>query len=141
MKINRLLAEARLELGSYVKVAEKLGVSKSKISDIRAGRQTASEPEVLMIAEMAKRENPLQELVEVMSESDKEYGYLWSKYKCARRESNPRPSASETYRVQQFIKFMYVLLNLLNRQLRHIAHNPNGHSASYFQYRHALTNL
>ena len=96
MKINRLLAEARLELGSYVKVAEKLGVSKSKISDIRAGRQTASEPEVLMIAEMAKRENPLQELVEVMSESDKEYGYLWSKYKCARRESNPRPSASET---------------------------------------------
>lgn len=88
MNINRLIDEARLETGSYVAVAEKLNISKSKISDIRAGRQKPSVVEVLKMAVIAKKENPASTLFEVMAELDSDNAELWNKWR-PHGDSNP----------------------------------------------------
>ena len=88
MNIIRLIDEARLELGSYTAIAEKLRVTKSKITDIRKDRYKPTPAEILQIAEMAKKENPVSTLFEVMAELDSENAEIWNKWR-PHGDSNP----------------------------------------------------
>ena len=167
MKLEMLIARAKYFEKSQKKMAEKLGTSQSRFSDWKAGKTKPTPFEIFQIAEMARLE-PESTFYDVMTEVDKDNADYW----CARRESNPQPSASETYRTQILVTFNYNIeslkllidnlkllkvhtrtsllitlsyiiklgINLSNQQLRHIEHNLNERSASYFQYRHALVN-
>ena len=91
MKIEMLIDRAKYFEKSQKKIAEKLQIQQSKFSDWKKGKTKPSPFEIFQIAEMARLE-PEKAFYEVMSEIDKENADYW----CARRESNPRPSASET---------------------------------------------
>ena len=91
MKLEMLIARAKYFEKSQKKMAEKLGTSPSRFSDWKKGRIKPTPFEIFQIAEMARLE-PEKAFYDVMSEVDKENADYW----CARRESNPRPSASET---------------------------------------------
>ena len=167
LSIKRLIDLARLETGSYKEVANKLDTSGARITHWKNGRNEPTPFEIFRMAEIARIE-PEKAFYEVMAEIDKDNASYW----CARRDSNTRPSASETYRTQILVTFNYNIeslkllidnlkllkvhtrtrllitlsyiiklgINLSNQQLRHIEHNLNERSASYFQYRHALAN-
>ena len=91
MKLEMLIARAKYFEKSQKKMAEKLDTSPSRFSDWKAGRIKPTPFEIYRMAEMARLE-PEQTFYDVMTEVDKENADYW----CARRESNPRPSASET---------------------------------------------
>ena len=95
MNIKRLIDLARLEAGSYKKIAEKLDTSGSRITHWRTGRNEPTPFEIFRMAEIARLE-PEKAFYEVMTEIDKDNADYW----CARRESNPRPSASEAVSLQ-----------------------------------------
>ncbi len=91
LSIKRLIDLARLEVGSYKEVAKKLDTSGVRITHWKNGRNEPTAYEIYRMAEIARLE-PEQTFYEVMAEIDKDNADYW----CARRESNPRPSASET---------------------------------------------
>ena len=62
---------------------------------------------------------------------------------CARRESNPRPSASETRTEGIIVTIVYNLVRIfspINQQQKYIAHNLSARNASLNQYHHDLVN-
>ena len=92
MKLVRLIDEARLETGSYKAIAEKLGVSKTKISEWKSGKYTPSAIEIMQLADIAQK-NPAKTFFDVMSELDSDNAELWNKWypvgdsnPCYRRE-------------------------------------------------------
>lgn len=110
MKLEMLIARAKYFEKSQKKMAEKLGTSPSRFSDWKAGKTKPTPFEIFQIAEMARLE-PEQTFYDVMTEVDKENADYW----CARRESNPRPSASEVVRIALLIcNFMLIKLNVRN---------------------------
>ena len=91
MKLEMLIAKAKYFEKSQKIMAEKLDIQESRFSDWKKGRTKPSPFEIYRMAEMARVE-PEIAFYDVMAEVDKEHAEYW----CARRESNPRPSASET---------------------------------------------
>ncbi len=91
MKLEMLIARAKYYEKSQKIMAEKMEVQESRFSDWKRGRTKPSPFEIYRMAEMARLE-PEKTFYDVMTEIDKDNADYW----CARRESNPRPSASET---------------------------------------------
>ena len=91
MKLEMLIAKAKLYEKTQKAIAKKLAISETKFSDWKKGKTKPTPFEIFQIAEMARLE-PEKAFYEVMAEVDKDNADYW----CARRESNPRPSASET---------------------------------------------
>ena len=91
MKLEMLIARAKYFEKTQKKMAKKIGVAESRFSEWKSGVAKPSPFEIFQIAEMARLE-PEQTFYDVMTEIDKDNADYW----CARRESNPRPSASET---------------------------------------------
>ena len=91
LSVKRLIDLARLEVGSYKEIAKRLDTSNVRVTHWKNGRNEPTPFEIFKMAEMARLE-PEKTFYEVMQEVDKENEKYW----CARRESNPRPSASET---------------------------------------------
>ena len=139
--INNIFIKGIEKAGSQAKLGELLDIPQQHVSAYkkvtRDSKRKPPDEVILKIAEFMGLDKG-KTLYKAKLELDHENAELWKW--CARLESNQRPSASETYRAQQFIKFMYVMLNLLNRQLRHIGRNQDGRNALCYQYRHALTN-
>ncbi len=92
--LTDLIDRARWKAGSYKAVAEKMGISPTRLSDIKHGNKTASALVICQLADIAELD-PKDVLFEVMKEVDSDNSSLWEKW-CARRGSNPRPQASET---------------------------------------------
>ncbi len=91
MKLEMLVARAKYYEKTQKAIAKKLAISESKFSDWKAGKTKPTPFEIFQIAELARLE-PEITFYDVMAEVDEEHAEYW----CARRESNPRPSASET---------------------------------------------
>ena len=91
MKLEMLIARAKYYEKTQKEMAKKIGISESRFSDWKTGRVKPSAFEIYQMAELARLE-PEQTFYDVMTEVDKDNADYW----CARRESNPRPSASET---------------------------------------------
>lgn len=89
-----LIDRARWKAGSYKNVAEKMGISPARISEYKKGDVKPSPFVVCQLADIAELD-PKEVLFEVMQEIDSENSDKWKSW-CARRESNPRPQASET---------------------------------------------
>lgn len=106
MNINRLINLARLEAGSYKKIAEILDTSNVRVSHWNHGRNEPSTYEIFRMAEIAGLE-PISTFYEVMIEIDKEHAEYW----CTRRDSNARPSASETVTKQYSVTEVYNLVS------------------------------
>lgn len=140
--INNIFIKGIEKAGSQAKLGELLDIPQQHVSAYkkvtRDSKRKPPDEVILKIAEFMGLDKG-KTLYKAKLELDPDNADLWKW--CARLESNQRPSASETYRAQQFIKFMYALLSLLNRQLQHIAHNPNGRISLSNQYHHALVNL
>ncbi len=135
MKLEILIARAKFYEKTQKAIAKKLAISETKFSDWKKGKTKPTPFEIFQIAELARVE-PEKAFYEVMTEVDKDNADYW----CARRELNPRPSASETYRAQLSVTINYIV-NLINRPLRHIEHSQGERNASYFLYHHAQANL
>lgn len=111
MKLEMLIARAKHFEKSQKKMAEKLDTSPSRFSDWKTGRIKPTPFEIFRIAEMARVE-PEKTFYDVMTEIDKENADYW----CARRESNPRPSASEVMSLAKFIcNFMLIIVRNSNK--------------------------
>ena len=110
MKLEMLIARAKHFEKTQKKMAKKIGISESRFSDWKTGRIKPSPFEIFQMAELARLE-PEQTFYDVMTEVDKENADYW----CARRESNPRPSASETERIKYLVTILYIIFGLSNR--------------------------
>lgn len=135
MKLEMLIARAKHFEKTQKKMAKKIGISESRFSDWKTGRIKPSPFEIFQMAELARLE-PESTFYDVMTEVDKDNADYW----CARRESNPRPSASEVAGLQFMITFIYNVVSQLKTKTLHIARNQGEHSASYYQYHHAPIN-
>ena len=91
MKLEMLIARAKYFERTQKDMAKKLGTSPSRFADWKNGKTKPTPFEIYRMAEMARLE-PESTFYDVMTEVDKDNADYW----CARRESNPRPSASET---------------------------------------------
>ncbi len=136
MKLEMLVARAKFYEKTQKAIAKKLAISESKFSDWRAGRTKPTPFEIYRIAELARLE-PEQTFYEVMAEIDKDNADYW----CARRESNPRPSASEVVVLKLLFTFLYKVVSQLKPKHLHIAHNQGERISLSNQYHHAPANL
>ena len=110
MKLEMLIARAKYYEKSQKIMAKKLDIQESRFSDWKKGRTKPSPFEIYRMAEMARVE-PEKAFYDVMSEVDKDNADYW----CARRESNPRPSASETVNIKYLVTILYIIFGLSNR--------------------------
>ena len=107
MKLEMLIARAKYYEKTQKEMAKKIGISESRFSDWKTGRVKPSAFEIYQMAELARLE-PEQTFYDVMTEVDKDNADYW----CARRESNPRPSASESVSLIRLIcNFMLIFIN------------------------------
>ena len=91
--LKDLIEIGRYKLGSYEKLALKLGIRPSIISEWKAGNRKPDPFKICYMAEIAGL-NPLDTLAKVQAEIDSERSSYWLNW-CARRDSNPRPLPSE----------------------------------------------
>ena len=95
--IKQLIEKASIRAGSQNKLAEKIGLTSGRISEFKnykAGdKRKPNDETILKIADMLGLDKG-ETLYKAKLELDPENAELWKW--CARRESNPRPSASET---------------------------------------------
>lgn len=110
MKLEMLIARAKHFEKTQKKMAKKIGISESRFSDWKTGRIKPSPFEIFQMAELARLE-PEKTFYDVMTEVDKDNADYW----CARRESNPRPSASETVNIKYLVTILYIIFDLNNR--------------------------
>lgn len=136
MKLEMLIARAKHFEKTQKKMAKKIGISESRFSDWKTGRIKPSPFEIFQMAELARLE-PEQTFYDVMTEVDKDNADYW----CARRESNPRPSASEVAGMQILFTFLYKVISQLKTKSLHIAHNQGERISLSNQYHHARANL
>ena len=136
MKLEMLVARAKYYEKTQKAIAKKLAISESKFSDWKAGRTKPTPFEIFQIAELARLE-PEQTFYDVMTEVDKENADYW----CARRESNPRPSASEVVVLKLLFTFLYKVVSQLKPKHLHIARNQGERISLLNQYRHVPANL
>ncbi len=115
MKLEMLIARAKYFERTQKDMAKKLGTSPSRFADWKNGKTKPSPYEIFKIAEMARLE-PESTFYDVMTEIDEDNADYW----CARRESNPRPSASETVSKQYSVTEVY---NLVSKDINGIASN------------------
>jgi len=134
--LKNIIEKAETKAGSQKELSTKFKINYRRLCDYKAGRRTPDDAIVIKMAQYIGID-PIQALFESKAEYDIDNADLWKW--CARRESNPRPSASETYRTQLLVTISYII-NLINRPLRHIEHNQGEHNASYSLYHHAPIN-
>ncbi len=87
MKVSKLIDLARLNKGTYKAIAEELGFSKTKMSDIKKGTYKPSPLDICKLAEIAGLE-PSVTLFDIMKELDTEHAELWNKWR-PHGDSNP----------------------------------------------------
>ena len=134
---SQLIEKAVDKAGNKSALARIINEQRPRVVEYASLTRTPTDVFILKIADYLNLDKG-ETLYKAKLELDPENAELWKW--CARRESNPRPSASETYQAQQLITLVYGLLSLLTRQLQHIARNQGERIALCYQYRHALTN-
>ena len=140
--INELFEQATKRAGNQTKLAKKLGITQGRLSEFKnykiGDKRKPSEEVILQIADVLGLDKG-ETLYKAKLELEPEKAYLWKW--CARRESNPRPSASEVVGLQLVIAFIYNLVSQLTAKRPSIARNLNERSALCYQYRHDQVSL
>ncbi len=94
--IKQLIEKSSIKAGSQNKLAEKFGIKSGRMSEFKnykkGDKRKPSEELILKLADYIGWDKG-ETLYKVKLELEPEQAYLWEW--CARRESNPRPSASE----------------------------------------------
>lgn len=94
--INELFEQATKRAGNQTKLAKKLGITQGRLSEFKnykiGDKRKPSEEVILQIADVLGLDKG-ETLYKAKLELEPEKAYLWKW--CARRELNPRPSASE----------------------------------------------
>ena len=90
----KLIETAEEKAGSQKDLAKRFGLHRVRLADYKAGRRLPDDVVIGKLAEYIGRD-PVETILICKKETDKENAGLWENW-CARRESNPRPSASET---------------------------------------------
>ncbi len=125
--INELFEQATKRAGNQTKLAKKLGITQGRLSEFKnykiGDKRKPSEEVILQIADVLGLDKG-ETLYKAKLELEPEKAYLWKW--CARRESNPRPSASEV--VSRLVISLYQII-LSNLQQQHTARSLNVHSA------------
>ena len=85
--LKDLIELNKVRFGSYEKLAMKLGVSPSNVSDWKAGRRKPNHLHVMQMADFIGY-NPLHVLCIVMEDIDEEHKELWQKWR-PYGDSNP----------------------------------------------------
>ncbi len=91
--LKELIESGRNKLGSYEKLAVRLGVRPPVVSEWKAGTRKPDAFKICYMAEIVGL-NPLDTLAKVQAELDKDNSNYWNKW-CAQRDSNARPLPSE----------------------------------------------
>ncbi len=93
---NELFYNASKKAGSQNKLAEKMGVKSGRMSEFKnykiGDKRKPSDELILKLADYIGWDKG-ETLYKIKLELEPEQAYLWEW--CTRRESNPRPSASE----------------------------------------------
>ena len=95
--LKQLFNKASEKAGGQAELGEYLGIPQSRVSEFKNYKGKGRKPSDIMIGELAEYVglDPVETIIKCKRETDKENMMIWDKW-CARRESNPRPSASET---------------------------------------------
>ncbi len=91
--LKNIIEKAETKAGSQKELSAKFKINYRRLCDYKAGRRTPDDAIVIKMAQYIGID-PIQALFESKAEYDIDNADLWKW--CARRESNPRPSASET---------------------------------------------
>lgn len=116
--INELFERAAKKKGNQTELAKELGITQGRLSEFKnykiGDKRKPSEEVILRIADVLGLDKG-ETLYKVKLEIEPEKAYLWKW--CARRESNPRPSASESVSLIRLIcNFMLISLNNHHRK-------------------------
>ena len=140
--INNLFVKASEKKGNQTKLAKELGITQGRLSEFKnykAGdKRKPNDETILKIADILGLDKG-ETLYKAKLELEPEKAYLWEW--CARRESNPRPSASEVVSVQLLVTFIYNIVSRLSAKRPSIARNLNERNALCYQYRHDQVSL
>ena len=125
--IKQLIEKASIRAGSQNKLAEKIGLTSGRISEFKnyktGDKRKPNDETILKIADILGLDKG-ETLYKAKLELDPENAELWKW--CARRESNPRPSASEVVS-RLIISMTGIILSMKPHQ--HTVHSLNVHSA------------
>jgi hypothetical protein len=122
--LKQLFNKASEKAGGQAELGEWLGIPQSRVSEFKNYKGKGRKPSDIMIGELAEYVglDPVETIIKCKRETDRENMMIWDKW-CARRESNPRPSASEV--VSRLVINLYQII-LSNLQHRHTEHNLNA---------------
>ena len=139
--LKQLFNKASEKAGGQAELGEWLGIPQSRVSEFKNYKGKGRKPSDIMIGELAEYVglDPVETIIKCKRETDRENMMIWDKW-CARRESNPRPSASEVAGLQFMLTFIYNLVSQLKTKSLHIARNQGEHISLCYQYRHAPIN-
>ena len=135
--LKNIIEKAETKAGSQKELSAKFKINYRRLCDYKAGRRTPDDAIVIKMAQYIGID-PIQALFESKAEYDIDNADLWKW--CARRESNPRPSASEVVSRLFMLTFIYNVIIQLKTKSLHIARNQDGRISLSNQYRHALIN-
>lgn len=118
--INELFEQATKRAGNQTKLAEKLGITQGRLSEFKnykiGDKRKPSEEVILQIADVLGLDKG-ETLYRAKLEIEPEKAYLWKW--CARRESNPRPSASEAaFIVVRYTLFLFQVFSSVAQPYR-----------------------
>ena len=113
--LKNIIERAETKAGSQKELSTKFKINYRRLCDYKAGRRTPDDAIVIKMAQYIGID-PIQALFESKAEYDIDNADLWKW--CARRESNPRPSASEVMGLTKLIcNFMLIFCNIRNNTL------------------------
>ena len=115
--LKELILQAEKKAGGQEKAGELLGIQRTRLADFKKLKREPNEEFILKLADYLGLDKG-KTLYDVKLEISPDSAYLWKW--CARRESNPRPSASEAFtNLVQYILTLSLVSSLVGQPYRH----------------------
>ena len=127
--LRSIIEKAETKAGSQKELSAKFKINYRRLCDYKAGRRTPDDAIVIKMAQYIGID-PIQALFESKAEYDIDNADLWKW--CARRESNPRPSASEADKLKLTVTILYIIYGL-NNHIRALLKGFSWEESPYHQ--------
>lgn len=92
--LSKLIRMAEAKAGSQQNLSKKFNIDYRRLGEFKAKKKFPKDLLVCQLADFVGL-NPIETMIAIKKEQEPENAELWESW-CARRESNPRPLASET---------------------------------------------